>query len=104
MRKALKGWILRIVGWALTLVGLVIFVLPIPMGIPMIATGLVILITTSRTARRMLRWARMHSRHVDGGFTYLETRVPARLSAILRKTRFRRIGRNVANAVSKAAS
>lgn len=95
---------MRIAGWGLTLIGLIVFVLPLPLGIPMTATGLVILISTSRTARRMLRWLRMRSQHVDRGFDYMETRVPARLGAILRKTRYRRIGRKVAQAVNDPAS
>lgn len=93
MEGVVKGWMLRIAGWGLAALGLVMFVLPIPLGIPVMAFGLVILITTSRTARRMIRWLRMHSRPVDRSFTYLETRVPARLGATLRKTRFRRVGR-----------
>lgn len=103
MTKIVKGWLLRVVGWGLALLGLVMFVLPIPPGIPVMAFGLVILITTSRTARRMTRWLRMHSRPIDRSFTYLETRVPARLGAILRKTRFRRIGRRVAEAAQAVA-
>ncbi|MBV6658017.1 MAG: hypothetical protein KI785_09655 [Devosiaceae bacterium] len=93
MTQALKSLVLRIVGWTLAVVGFVMFVLPIPLGIPVMATGLVILITTSRAARRMMRWMRMRVRFIDRSFSYLETRSPARLGAILRKTRYRRIGR-----------
>ncbi|MEM6381152.1 MAG: hypothetical protein AAF739_00625 [Pseudomonadota bacterium] len=99
MTKVVKGWIMRIIGWGLTVLGFVMFVLPIPLGIPVMATGMMILITTSKTARRWFRFIRMRSPVTDKSFSYIETRVPARIGAVLRKTRFRAIGRKVAQAV-----
>lgn len=46
------------VGWTLVIVGLIVFPLPIPLGLPMMAAGFAVLIPVSRTARRGLRAAR----------------------------------------------
>ena len=93
MTRIVWGYAVRAAGWVLLVAGIILFILPIPLGIPVLAVALVLLVSTSRTARRIIRWARMRSGPVDRALSLVETRVPAGVRAILRKTRVRRIGR-----------
>jgi hypothetical protein len=90
---ALKKTVLKAFGLLLVLVGIVIFILPVPFGIPIVAVGLVILISTSRTARRMVRLMRMRFDRVERVFAFIERNVPASTQKILRMTRRRVVGR-----------
>lgn len=89
MGQAIKKTLINALWLVLTVLGLTLFALPLPFGIPLTAIGLVMLISTSKTARRMVRYLRLRSNMIDRLFTLVETRVPGRTSVILRKTRRR---------------
>lgn len=92
MTAVIKSWIMRSVGLGLMAIGLVLFILPIPFGIPLFAVGLVILVSYSRSARRVVRAARRRWHRVDRFMRYVEMRAPARLAGVVRKTRWRSMG------------
>ena len=62
--ELLRWATLRIVmlfGAALILIGIVLAPLPLPLGLPLIAVGAIIVVNTSTTAKRwFLRWLRRH--------------------------------------------
>lgn len=89
----IKSTVIKMVGLVLTILGLILFALPLPLGIPLTAIGLVMLISTSRTARRIVRYLRMKSIWIDRLFTLVETKVPGPTQKVLRKTRRRIVGR-----------
>lgn len=91
--SAIKSTIIKLVGLVLTILGLIVFALPLPLGIPLTAIGLMMLISSSRTARRVVRYLRIKSSMVDRLFTLVETKVPGPTQAVLRKTRRRTVGR-----------
>lgn len=90
---AIKDMMIKALGSVLTILGLIVFALPLPLGIPLTALGLMMLISTSRTARRVVRYLRMTSTMIDGLFTLVETKVPGPTQKVLRKTRRRTVGR-----------
>ena len=96
MSRTIKATLVKALGLLLTLVGLIIFILPLPLGLPITAVGLVMLISSSRTARRVVRYLRIRLGFVDRMFTLFETRGPTFTRGILRKTRRRIIGRKAA--------
>jgi hypothetical protein len=61
-RWAMKR-IFMLIGVAVFLVGLVFFPLPIPLGIPLMSLGVVIILNTSTTAKKM--FVRRAKRHPD---------------------------------------
>jgi len=67
--------------------GLIMFPLPIPLGAPMIAVGVTVLISHSRTAARGLMALRLRSARVERVIYFLETRSPKAVARILRRTR-----------------
>jgi len=69
------------------LVGLLTVWTPLPTGIPLIALGIVILITVSATARRLMRLARGRWGKLDNAIALVETRVGRNMSTMLRRTR-----------------
>lgn len=91
--KTLKNTMMKTLGLVLTLLGLILFALPLPFGIPLTAIGLVMLISTSRMARRVVRYLRIKSTVADRLFTLVETNVPGPTRTVLRKTRRRTVGR-----------
>jgi hypothetical protein len=93
VRQALKAAIVKALGVILTILGLILFALPLPLGIPLTAIGLVMLISTSKTARRAVRYLRMRFGPIDKVFSVVETNVPGPTQRILRKTRRRIVGR-----------
>lgn len=99
MRQAIKKTIIKITGLFLTVLGFTIFVLPLPLGIPVMALGLVMLISTSKTARRTVRLIRLRFNLVDRFLTMVETHVPGHTRSVLRKTRRRVVGRSRPNGV-----
>ncbi|MBD8892118.1 hypothetical protein [Roseibium litorale] len=82
---------MKLVWWALALVlillGLATIALPIPTGVPLLATGAVILIATSRTLARALRSRRRRLPQLNRTFHWLETKSPRHLARILKRTR-----------------
>lgn len=95
VEQTIKNTAIKVAGLVLTIVGLIIFALPLPLGIPLTAVGLMMLISTSKTARRFMRYLRIRSSLADRMFTLVETKVPGPTRNVLRKTRRRSIGRPV---------
>lgn len=84
-------------------VGFITAPTPLPTGVPLIALGLVILVTISATARHYVKRARARSRHVDRGLALLETRAGRNMAIMLKRTR--PLARKIeAKAAMKAAS
>lgn len=97
MEQSIKNTAIKVLGLVLTLAGLILFALPLPFGIPLTAVGLMMLISTSRMARRVVRYMRIKSTLADKLFTLVETKVPGPTRTVLRKTRRRAIARPAAN-------
>jgi hypothetical protein len=75
---------------ALIALGLATVWLPVPTGVPLLALGALIVITTSRHAARALRNKRRSNPFLDRAFIWLEDRSPFQMSRILKRTRPRR--------------
>lgn len=67
--------------------GLIVFPLPIPLGAPMVAVGVTILISHSRVAARGLMALRIRSKRVERAIHFLEERAPRSIARSLRRTR-----------------
>ena len=67
--------------------GLIILPLPIPLGAPMIAIGVTILISHSRTAARALMGLRLRSPRVNRAVHLLEIKAPETIARSLKRTR-----------------
>jgi hypothetical protein len=78
---------------AVLIVGLAFSLTPIPLGTPLVALALVVLIATSRFAARWLTIARMRLGLVDRMMAWLESRSGVRIGRILRRTRPQRMPR-----------
>ena len=78
---------------AVLIVGLAFSLTPIPLGAPLIALALVILIATNRLAARSLVVARTRVRIVDRMIVWLESHSGTRIGRILRRTRPQRMPR-----------
>lgn len=82
-------WIVAVV---LIGLGLATVWLPIPTGVPLIATGLVLVIATSRKAARLLRKRRRKTDSVDAALIWVEQRAPHAMARVLKRTRPRKRG------------
>ncbi len=60
---------------------------PLPTGVPLLAIGIVILVTISTTARLYVRRLRARSWPVDRGLAFVETRTGRSMSTVLKRTR-----------------
>ncbi|MEJ8571659.1 hypothetical protein [Microbaculum marinum] len=60
---------------------------PLPLGAPLIALGLAILVATSTSVRAWLRRLRGRSARIDALVTTIEPRLGRRLGVFLRRTR-----------------
>lgn len=60
---------------------------PLPTGVPLLAIGIVMLVTVSATARRLLHRARARSGKLDRGIAFVETRAHRNMSTMLKRTR-----------------
>lgn len=69
------------------IVGLITAPTPLPTGVPLLAVGIVIFVSISATARRLLKKARLRSRHLDRGIAFVETRAHRNMSTMLKRTR-----------------
>jgi hypothetical protein len=68
-------------------VGLIMFPLPIPLGAPMIAVGVVILISHSRGAARFMTYLRVAYPVFNRTIQTLEMKAPKSVARSLRRTR-----------------
>ena len=69
------------------LVGFVTVWTPLPTGVPLLAIGIVILVSVSPTARRLMRRGRMKSDRLDRSVAFVETRAHRSMSTMLKRTR-----------------
>ncbi|ORE91233.1 hypothetical protein [Acuticoccus yangtzensis] len=69
------------------IVGAITAPTPLPTGVPLLAIGIVLLVTLSQTARLYVRRLRALSGPVDRGFAFVETRTGRQMSTVLRRTR-----------------
>ena len=76
-----------IVSSILLVIGLVSMVTPIPGGSLLIAMGLTLLICVSETAARFVMACRSRVSFLNKAIVWVETHVPEKLSAGLRRTR-----------------
>lgn len=86
----MKRVFLSVLAAVCIVLGLMTIWLPIPTGVPLIATGLFILLATHSWAARMLRRARRSFFLLDGFMTFIEERADGRFSRVLRRSRPRR--------------
>lgn len=73
-------------GAALILVGLIVFPMPIPLGAIMIACGLVLLLSSSATAARLLKSFRKRHRGANQVIETVEERLPETWKKVLRRS------------------
>jgi hypothetical protein len=86
----MRQLVLRTVGLVLLLAGLVVLPLPLPFGLLMIVTGLVLLIANSVWAAGVLRRARGRSPRLNAGLRRAGGRLPRSLHRVLFATDPRR--------------
>lgn len=67
--------------------GMIVFPLPIPLGAPMVAIGVTMLISHSRTAARTMTALRIRSQGFNRAIQLLEQKTPRTISRSLRRTR-----------------
>ncbi len=67
--------------------GLITVWTPLPTGVPLLAIGIVILVSVSPTARRLMRRARLKSGRLDRGVAFVETRANRSMATMLKRTR-----------------
>lgn len=60
---------------------------PLPTGVPLLALGVVLLVTVSTTARQRLRSARGRSEMLDRGIHFVEQRAHRSMATMLKRTR-----------------
>jgi hypothetical protein len=60
---------------------------PLPTGVPLLAVGVVMFVSVSATARRLLKSARRRSDTLDRGLVFVETRTHRNMSTMLKRTR-----------------
>lgn len=78
------GWTITIVGGLLTPIPLP---LPFPVGITMFLVGCAILTTHSKTFRRGVQYLRHHNAWLSRGLEMITHRMPARVKAMVHRTR-----------------
>ncbi|UOM33328.1 hypothetical protein [Acuticoccus sp. I52.16.1] len=78
---------LVVLGIVCLVVGAITAPTPLPTGVPLLAIGIVLLVTISATARLYVRRLRAASAPVDRGFAFVETRTARPMSIVLKRTR-----------------
>lgn len=73
-------------GTALILAGLVVFPMPVPLGAIMIACGLVLVLSSSATASRLLKSFRKRHRGANQVIESVEQRLPETWKKVLRRS------------------
>ena len=85
--KGLRKYILIAIAITFVVVGMVTAPTPLPTGVPLLALGIVMLVTISATARLVVRRLRTRSGTVDRGFAFVETRANRPIATVLKRTR-----------------
>ncbi len=91
----MRNMIFILLAIACLIVGLAFSLTPIPLGAPLIALALVMLIGSNRVAARWLVVARMRVPILDRMIAWLERHSGTRIGRILRRTRPQRMPRRV---------
>ncbi len=91
----MRNMIVILLAIACLIIGLAFSLTPIPLGTPLVALALVVLIATNRFARRWLVIARMRFAVVDRMMVWLEDHSGTRIGRILRRTRPQRMPRRL---------
>ncbi len=82
-----------ILGWTLLLIGIPVTPLPIPLGLPMIAIGVFLLVRESRTMREAVAWIRLKWPGFSHYLNHHRPRFPRMLRYFIRRTDPRRVFR-----------
>lgn len=85
--KGLRKYVLIAVAIILVVIGMVTAPTPLPTGVPLLAVGIVMLVTISATARLVVKRLRLRSGTVDRGFAFVETRANRPIATVLKRTR-----------------
>ena len=83
----LKQWAILSLAIVCLLAGLATVWLPIPTGVPLLATGVFLVIANSRTGRSWVRSLRKHVSWLDHGIVWLEDRTGRTFGRVLKTTR-----------------
>jgi hypothetical protein len=86
----MRPLVLRAVGVALLLVGAAVFPLPLPLGLPIMAVGLVLLLANSESAADILRRARLRWPRLNAGLRRASGRLPRSMHRVIASTDPRR--------------
>ena len=78
--------LIKIAGVILFLIGAVTAPMPLPIGVPLMAIGLSLLISTSKTAVRAVRAVRARFPWLDKRVVTLQGHVPGHLGRALKRT------------------
>lgn len=89
----MRNMIFILLAIAFLIIGLAFSLTPIPLGAPLTALALVMLIGSSRLAARSLVVARMRVTVIDRMIAWLESHSGTRIGRILRRTRPQRMPR-----------
>jgi hypothetical protein len=89
----MRNMIFILLAIAFLIIGLAFSLTPIPLGAPLTALALVMLIGSSRFAARSLVVARMRVQLLDRMIAWLESHSGTRIGRILRRTRPQRMPR-----------
>jgi hypothetical protein len=89
----MRNMIFILLAIAFLIIGLAFSLTPIPLGAPLTALALVMLIGSSRFAARWLVIARMRVSVIDRMIAWLESHSGTRIGRILRRTRPQRMPR-----------
>lgn len=91
----MRRLVLRIIGFVLIGVGLVVFALPLPFGLLMIAIGIVLVVANSAWGAQQVRQARIRSPRFHRSLRRAGRRMPRRFYRILAATDPRRGQRQI---------
>ena len=81
-----KGIVIAVAAVCLV-VGAITAPTPLPTGVPLIALGIVLLVSVSATARDFVRKARQRYDTLDRGLVFVETRTGRNMATMLKRTR-----------------
>ena len=74
-------------GIVLIVYGVIAAISPLPLGVPLVVLGLIMIAGANPAARPMIRWMREHWRWFDFLVTQLARRSPRRFKEVLEETK-----------------
>ncbi|MEM9837900.1 MAG: PGPGW domain-containing protein [Pseudomonadota bacterium] len=86
LTASLLTFVHKLTGSVLVLFGLVLFPMPIPVGLIMIAVGLLLLAPYFKPIQNLVRRLRRKSEHVDGALRKIKRRCPPVIRTAIEKT------------------